>query len=111
MGRSSARDLVFGGVGFMVCPFDTKIITARLGITHVYVGDVRIFQQTADLDLNDTIRYIPLRKQPPAGRVCVESERIGKHVRWKAAVFGVPFAFPLMDEDGTGQGKVLPPMK
>jgi hypothetical protein len=111
MGLSFAREPVFRGVSFMVCPFYTKIITAGLSIAHVDVGHIAILEQTADLGVDDTIRNIPLRNQPPAGGVCIEGEMVGKHVRWKSAVLGIPFAFPLVDENGTREGQILLPME
>jgi hypothetical protein len=107
MGLSSALGPVFRGVSFIVCPFDTKIITAGVGITHVDVGDAAILEQTVDLGLDDTIGNISLCKQPPAGGVCVEGERIGKHVCRDAPILGISLTFTLVDEYGTGQGKIL----
>jgi hypothetical protein len=107
MGGSTFRALVLVGAFFILCPFDTKIITTGLGVPHMDVGHVAILEQMPDLGLDDAVRNIALRNQPPAPRVRVESETVGKHILRKAPVFRISFALLLMDENGTRQGKIL----
>src|ERR1700682_3603826 len=88
-------------------PFNTKIITAGVGITHVDIGHIAIQKQPLELGLNDTVGNIPLGDQSPATRIGAESEAAGKHVHRKATIFLVSLAVVLMDENGPGERKVF----
>jgi hypothetical protein len=108
MGSSSGRRLaLIKAFSFVVRPFDTKIITAGVGITHVDVGYVRIPEQPLKLGLDDAVGNIPLRNQSPTGRIGIESEAVGQHVHREAGIFGVTVAIVLMDENGPGQRQLF----
>jgi hypothetical protein len=107
MGVSSVRCLALVLAFFMAGPFDTKIITAGVGIPHVDVRYFAIPQQPLQLGFDHTIGDIPLRNESPAACIGVESETVGKHVGRKAPVLPISFAMVLVDENGTGQRKLL----
>jgi hypothetical protein len=108
MGGSSGRRLALIEAFFFVArPFDTKIITAGVGITHVDVGYIAIPEQPLELGLDDTIGNIPLRNQSPTRRIGIESEAVGKHIHREAGILGVTVAIVLMDENGPRQRKLL----
>jgi hypothetical protein len=106
-GSSGRRPAIIKTFFFVARPFDTKIITASVCITHVDVGYVRVPEQPLKLGLDDTIGNIPLRNQSPTGRIGIESEAVGKQVHREAGIFGVTVAIVLMDENGPRQRKLL----
>src|SRR5215212_3219055 len=83
---------------FFTRPLDTEIITARVGVPHVDVGDFRITEQLVQLGLAHSVLDMPLSDETSAGRIGVEGEAVREHVRWKSRVFGVSLAFVLVDE-------------
>jgi len=58
---------------FFARPFDAKIITAGVGITHVDIGYIVILEELLELRLDATVGNIPLRNQSPTARISVES--------------------------------------
>jgi hypothetical protein len=88
-------------------PFNTKIITAGVGITHVDIGYIAIQKEPLDLGFNDTVGNIPLSDQSAARCVSVESEAMGKHVYRKTSIFSISLAIVLVDENGPRQRKVF----
>jgi hypothetical protein len=108
MGRSSAVRLYTDIDAFFIArPFDTKIITAGVGIPHVDIRYLAILEQPLELGFDDAIGNIPLRDQSPATRIRVESEPVGKHVHRKAPVLPISLAIVLVDEHRAGQRKIF----
>jgi hypothetical protein len=105
MGVSSVRSRALASAFFIACPFDTKIITAGVGIPHVDVRYIAILEQILELGFDGAIGNILLRDQSPAIRIGVEGQTVGKHVHRKASVLRISVATVLMDENGTRQRK------
>src|SRR2546423_9492105 len=53
------------------CPFDTKIITASVGIAHGDISYRAVLKKLLNLGLDATIGNIPLCNQPSAARIRV----------------------------------------
>jgi hypothetical protein len=90
-------------LSFIARPFDPKIITSGLGISHVDIGHVAILEELLDLLLNGPIGNIALGNQSPARCISVEGEPAGKHVDREAGILGILFAVLLVDENWPGQ--------
>jgi hypothetical protein len=71
MRLSSARRFGFRGVSFIARPFDTKSITAGVGISHVDVGYIGILELLLDLGFDFSIGNILLGNQTPPSPISV----------------------------------------
>jgi hypothetical protein len=107
MGASSIGCFALIDVFFVARPFNTKIITAGVGIAHVDIGYIAIQKQALELGFNDSVGNIPLGNQSPALPISVESEAVGKHVHRKASIFTISLAVVLVYKNGPGQRKVF----
>src|SRR4030081_3177656 len=108
MGLSSVRAVAFIESFSIGRPFDTKIITAGIGVPHVYIGQIAILEQPLELGLDQAIGNVTLSNQPPAARISVEREAVGKHVDREPRILPISLAVVLVDENGAGQRKVFP---
>jgi hypothetical protein len=107
MGASSVGCFALIEAFFFARPFNTKIITAGVSITHVDKGYIAVQKQPLELGFNDTVGNIPLADQSAAACISVESEAVGEHVHRKTPIFPISLALLLVDENGPGQGKVF----
>jgi len=107
MGASSIRRPVSGGVSFIGHPLDTKIITAGVGVTHMYIRYVAIAEQSVELRLDDTIRNIALRNQASTTCIAVEGETAGEHVNRKTRILPISIAIALVNEDRPRERKLF----
>jgi hypothetical protein len=111
MGGSSLRGVFFRRATIIARPFDTKIITARVGIPHVYVVYLGILEQPLELGFDYAVGNIPLGDQSPPARVGVEGQAVRAHVDRKPAILRVALAIALMDENRPRQRKLFFPVK
>jgi hypothetical protein len=111
MGRSSVRRCLFRGVSSITRPFDTKIITAGVGIPHVDIGHIAVLEQLLELGLDFSVGNVLLGNKSPSPRIGVQGDAVGGHVDGKTAILRISFTVVLMNEDGTGQRKIFLPVK
>src|SRR5258705_2383299 len=107
MGVPSIRCRDRVGAFFIARPFDTKIITARVGIPNVDIGYRGILQQQPDLGLDDTIGNIPLGNQSPPRSISIQGEPVRQHVDRKAGVLRIALAVVLVNENRARQRELL----